>query len=167
MENKIAHLGTSDIHVSDIEKEDVLALWPILEEMHAEGDFRDIPIDYDKVNKILSLCVESDDFMCVIMRHEDRIIGFYIALITNEWFSNEPSAGELALYITPEYRSTGLAPILINRYLSWARKKNVKIISAGTTSNVNSEKTKRLYEGFGFNTIGFLFRLRNKLCADQ
>lgn len=150
----------SNTKVRKIKEGDISVLMTLGKAMHEEGAFRISRFSAEKVNKIFSLCLASDSFLCLVAEDGEEIIGFYIAALTQDWFSEDLAAKDMALYIIPSYRSKGLAKLLVSKYLKWAEENKVISIGAGTNSGVNSEGVKRLYESFGFNTVGYIFRKR-------
>jgi len=150
----------SNVIVRKIKDIDIPALMKLGMEMHEEGAFRISKFSAEKVNEVLSFCLVSDRFLCLVAEDNEEIIGLYIAVLTQDWFSEDLVAKDMALYITPSYRTKGLAQLLVKEYLTWAEENKAISIGAGTNSGVNSEGVKRLYEGFGFNTVGYIFRKR-------
>ena len=142
--------------VRKIKEGDIPSLMTLGKDMHEEGAFRISKFSANKVNKILNLCLTSDRFLCLVAEDNEEIIGLYIAVLTQDWFSEDLVAKDMALYIMPSYRAKGLAQLLVSEYLVWAEENKAISIGAGTNSGVNSEGAKRLYEGFG--TDGYIFR---------
>ena len=92
---------------------------------------------------------------------EDTIAGFLCAYITEELFFLEDVAWDATFYISPEYRGrVGIKTIkeLMSHYKQWAANSGAAAACLGISTDLNPEKTARLYEACGFIRNGITLR---------
>jgi GNAT superfamily N-acetyltransferase len=80
--------------------------------------------------------------------------GFMIGSVSGTWATPTLQAAEWMLYVAPEHRGSGLAVRLIKRFEELARAKGAKRIIAGSTTGINDEGVRKLYERLGYRSRG-------------
>lgn len=96
----------------------------------------------------------------MIAEHDGEWAGIMAAVLCEFEFSADIQASERTLYVTPKYRGSRAAVMLVASFVTWAEAMGAKHIVSGTITNVSPEiraKTARLYRGFGFKSIGEIF----------
>lgn len=72
-------------------------------------------------------------------------------------FSLELIAFESGLFITKEHRGGRLALALIKAYEEWAMSQGVARINLGTSTGIEADRVKALYERLGYTHVGYSF----------
>lgn len=150
----------SKVKIRTIREEDVTEALALGRKMHSEGAFSVLSFSEKKVKTLVERCVSSPGFLCLVAKDEEKIVGFYVAVLSEDWFSEVKVAKEIALYVTPEYRKSGIASRLIKGFLTWAVLREAVVAGAGTSSGLSNDSVRRLYEAEGFTTLGLIFRKR-------
>lgn len=83
----------------------------------------------------------------------DVAVGFLAASLTPVVFTFAFGAMEEYFYVTPEFRGTRAAYVLVREFMDWARAHNPSFIRAGVSTGVASGASK-LYEHFGMLSVG-------------
>lgn len=84
------------------------------------------------------------------------LAGVMVALIVEHWMSADLVATDLALYVEPPHRGSGIAAELVERYKQWAKFHGAVLTQAGVSTGIYTEQTARLYEAMGFKRCGVL-----------
>lgn len=80
--------------------------------------------------------------------------GCMIGVCTANWTSPTLQASELMLYVEPQARGTGLAIKLVQRFTEIARQRGAQKLYVGSSTGINDEGVRKLYERLGFKSIG-------------
>lgn len=80
--------------------------------------------------------------------------GCLIGSVSPTWYSPSPIASEWMLYVVPEHRGTGLAVKLIQRFTEIARQRGAHKLYVGSSTGINDEGVRKLYERLGFVSVG-------------
>lgn len=146
------------IRLADIN--DIPDLLAMGERMHAESPhFRKIQFSAEKLKATLENVLAADGGFLVVAEVRGAVVGVMMGLAMQHWCSHDYVTTELALYVEPEHRGSLLAPRLITAYLDWAARIGAKIITAGVSTEVNVEKTTRLYEAMGMRRFGVMLEV--------
>ena len=121
--------------------------------MHKESRYREMEFSEEKIARLLY----SENCFCSLAKSGDTYIGFIWGLVQEAWFSDCKTGFDLGLYILPEYRGKGMAPIrLIKSFEEFCRSKNCYEISLSSSVKVNDLTVSRLYEKLGYHECGFI-----------
>lgn len=81
----------------------------------------------------------------------DRLAGAAVAFLTQRPFSGELFVADLAVYVAPEHRGSGLAKRLIGVLESWAREEGAVEVQLGISSRISVPRTAALYRSLGYS----------------
>lgn len=137
---------------------DIPAMLHVGKMMHGESRYSFMEYDGEKVAATIRTLLGSG-FVRVV-RREGEIIGGMIGYMGEPWFSREPVAGELALFVIPDRRGGMAAAALVNEFVAWATERGAREITLAISAGVRVEETGRLYERLGFDNIGGVFKRR-------
>jgi RimJ/RimL family protein N-acetyltransferase len=140
--------------------DDIAAIGLHMVWMHESTSYSTTHLDTHKMLINLRHFIESSDVCVFVLEVEDEIEGVFMGLVSEQWWGNDLQAVDLLLYISPVFRNNRAAPKLVNAYIDWAKTKGVKSdqIRLGITTDVNVEKTSKLYNNLGFADGGKLFK---------
>ena len=86
-----------------------------------------------------------------IAEDDGDVIGMFVGMVTEQWFSTDKSATDLVFYVKPEFRGRSLAPWrLVHLFEKWAVAQGVRSISCGSSTGVNAARTADLYRRLGY-----------------
>jgi GNAT superfamily N-acetyltransferase len=142
------------------EVQDIPALVEIGRLFHAEAEhFSKCDYSSNKVISFLENLLTNEDALVNVIERDGVIIGGMAAIIFQEWYSTDPLATDICVFILPEHRGSTAAAELIQSYKAWAKEKGAvySLISVG--SGINMERTQQLYEKLGARYIGPLLAI--------
>ena len=144
--------------VREIKKDDVIPMVNIGEKMHNAGSFKKIKYDKNKLFKLVSSSINSDNMIWFVAEDDGEYIGMIGGFISEFFFSCEKYASDFLIYIPDEKRGGKTAVELLNKFEEWAKSKGAVEIRPGSSNNTNPEQVKKFYEWQKYETIGHLFR---------
>lgn len=100
--------------------------------------------------------IESPDGLVRVAIMDGVIVGAIMGFACEHYAADDTVATELALFVAPSHRASGLAQILVSELDAWAQSKGCAWLQAGTTTGVQPERTAKLYEGLGFQRCGIV-----------
>jgi L-amino acid N-acyltransferase YncA len=139
--------------------EDIPALVDLGAVMHQESRYRVLPYAPNKVFGLLANMIEKDTGLLIVAERNGEIIGGFMGLVVEHWFSNSLIATDFALFIHPDHRGGMTAARLLKRFVAWSREKGAELITAGITTGVNADASTRLYQSIGFEPVGIAFNM--------
>jgi len=80
--------------------------------------------------------------------------GVMFGSVSAPWTTPVPQASEWMLYVTPKNRGGGHAVKLIRMFTDMARQRGAQKLYVGSTTGINDEGVRKLYERLGFNSTG-------------
>lgn len=150
----------SDINIREAVMTDVGSICVHLMNMHETTSYKNTNVDIQKMSQSLMNFIELEGVCVFVLEINEDVEGFFIGAATEQWWGHTLQASDLLLYISPAFRNNGSAPALINAYKAWAIGMGVQKdqIRLGITTDVNVEKTSKLYNNLGFVDGGKLFK---------
>ena len=139
--------------------DDIPAMLRLGEIMHAESRYSFMAYDAEKVATTLTTLIDSG-FVMVREANGGELVGGMVGYMAEPWFSREPVAAELALFICPDKRGGVAAWYLINAFVEWAEQRGAREITMAITTGVKVEDTGKLYQRLGFEQVGGVFKRR-------
>lgn len=139
--------------------EDIPALVDLGAVMHQESRYRVLPYAPNKVFGLLANMIEKDTGLLIVAERNGEIIGGFMGLVVEHWFSNSLIATDFALFIHPDHRGGMTAARLLKRFVAWSRERGAELITAGITTGVNADASTRLYQSIGFEPVGIAFNM--------
>ena len=94
--------------------------------------------------------IASDDCLVVVARQEAEVVGHLVGYTSASSPTRLPStyANLRSLYVLPDHRRQGVADLLVDRFLSWARERGCA--EAHVDHYALNDSAQRLYERRGF-----------------
>ena len=84
------------------------------------------------------------------------VVGFFIALQDQFWFSKTHYATDLAFCVAPEHRDQ--AVWLLRRFIRWCQEHRISHIQLGLSTGLDTEgRTGQLYEAHGLKLAGGIY----------
>ena len=89
-----------------------------------------------------------------VAEHKGRVIGMMVASIQTFYFMSGHFVQADIFYVHPDYRGTRAAALLLVELNSWADLIGAKVTLGGNANKLNTDRTARLYERFGYQQAG-------------
>lgn len=136
---------------------DIDALIALGHAMHAESRYAHMPWDRAKVHDLISGLIDSDDGLALVAESSDGIVGGFLGMVHEHYFTTVRVASDFAMFVRPDRRGSVMAASMLKAYVAWARELGIEMIQVGITTGVSVEACSRLYEACGFRPVGNLF----------
>lgn len=120
--------------------------------MHQESRYRDYAFDEAQIMRIIS----NPDCLTLLSVRDEQVVGFFVGVITPQWFGPDLTGQDLGLYIDQPYRGGTMAMRFMKRFEAWCRGRGCRSIQLGSTAGIDTEVAYRLYTGMGYRDLGFL-----------
>lgn len=138
---------------------DVPALVELGRRMHAESPrFVRLAFDPQRLAGVATNLIPNKDCCILVGDNDGPLIGMFVGFVMQHFFSTASYASDMALYVTPEERGGSLAVRFLRRFESWSRDKGAAELVPGISTEVEVERTARLYERLGYKRSGLIMR---------
>ena len=136
--------------------QDIPALIDLGQVMHAESRYSVMPYLPSRVERTLHMLMNGAG--CVLVAEVDgELVGGFMGACNEHYFSDQKVAGDLAIFVAPEFRGGMLGARLIKSFVEWAQEQGAKIIDTGVTTGVTTPQTEALFAKLGGKLIGSVF----------
>jgi GNAT superfamily N-acetyltransferase len=125
--------------------------------MHEESDFRVHPFCPDKVVTLATLCLSSENFVCFVAETDQDIVGMFVGLAGDHYFSEAKYASDMLLYVEPRYRGSSAAIRLMSAFEDWAVEQGCHEIRVGAATGIEPERSDRFFKGIGYTPSGIQY----------
>lgn len=130
--------------------------------MHAESRFRVYRFVPEKVEALLAQAIEGALPGVVFVAERDQVVvGGAIGLCTEQWFSDQLVAQDLAIFMDPRHRGGMAAARLIAAFVEWAGAQGAVTTELGINTGVEVERTALLYGRLGLRLAAHLYVKEN------
>ena len=135
------------------EKTDLLAILDLCQHHHDSVAFGALPFSRPKVYQILQASL-ADPTRSVLLISQDgpKIVGVFLATVSEVSFSEEKVASELAFWLLPDYRKSRRVLDLISAFEYWA-KHIAKVRYAILSKTPLQDETERSYQRLGYGKV--------------
>ena len=109
---------------------------------------------------ILSSTDESSPYFMRVAEENGELIGMFLGLVTEYFFSEEQIAMEQVVFFYPEKRK-GVSRSLVKmfgEFEDWAKKQSAREICLGVTSGIAGDGYEKLIERVGYRRAGSIFK---------
>jgi GNAT superfamily N-acetyltransferase len=136
---------------------DFPALVEMGRDMHAESPrYRGMSYDAAKVAELAKRLADMKDIaILLVAERAGEVIGMFVALIAERWFSQDRYITDLTVYVKPEYRGGSAFYRLVKAFEDWAEKQGVQDIAIGVSTEIHAERTVRAYQQLGYRLAGY------------
>lgn len=113
-------------------------------------------LDRDKAAKVIRQALNHRMHAVFVAERAGQVVGFFIAVQDQFWFSKERYATDLAFCVLPEHADQ--AVWLLRRFMRWAKASNINHVQLGLSTGMDPEnRTGRLYEAHGLSKVGGIY----------
>ena len=123
------------------------------------GQYSSVEVDTDTLyDSVLAWCT-SEDSAVFLLIEDKKIVGIFIGVLNQIWYSREYEAVEILLYIDEKHRSLKAFSYLMETFDAWWEEEDALYAVLGATS---SEKDlTKLYSVVGYSPAGRYYRRYN------
>jgi|TARA_Y100000296_G_scaffold44110_1_gene50569 GNAT superfamily N-acetyltransferase len=150
----------STITIREYELEDVKEMVELGELMHKEGAYSFLPYSKAKLRELGKRFKQTDYGNAWVAIADGKVIGMYVAFITEYFFCYEKIAQDFLLYIHPDHRKGTIAIRLVKKAEEWARERGAKEFCPASSMAISSGRLEKLYNFMKFKTVGHIFKKR-------
>lgn len=125
--------------------------------MHAESNYAPLAFSELVYRRFLEAVLEHEQCCILIAERNQGVVGVYIGVVNNAFFSMDKIAQDVLLYVTPEHRGGMAAMWLIKAFEAWAMEQGAIQIRPGISVGGPIEVAARLYHAAGYQTAGYTF----------
>lgn len=138
--------------------DDIPAMVRLGRQMHGESRFR--PISFSDAKLAATLAGLLTNRMCVLVAERaGDIVGVFLGVVTEYYFSEEKLAIDLALFVEPTARGGFTGAALVRAFIGWAKGNRIQHVELGVSTGVMVDETAALFEKLGFKRQGMLFTM--------
>jgi len=132
--------------------EDIPKITDLAEEMHPEGDYKNVPFCREMYENFLSIALPQDQYCLFLCEKDGEIIGAIMGSVFCYLFSPLIQAADMGFFVKKEHRGSLVAPKLVGAYEQWAATKG----AVKTRLDVSTGDTKAgaFYERLGYTCVG-------------
>ena len=134
---------------------------PVIIEMakafHRESDARKYTLTNERIKELATLIISTG--LGILAVKDGEAIGMMGAMLQKNVFFDELMAGDYLIYVTPEYRGTEAAQLLVDYYIQWAKTYGARCIGIDIESGINDERAINFYNKMGFRVTGYHMKL--------
>ena len=136
--------------------DDIPSLIRLGREMAAEAPtFKMLEFDDKKVIDLFNSPAMVDLGACMIAEVDGEAIGMFCGLVLPHYFGHMLMANDLCLFVSKSKRGGTAAYRLIKKFESWALAKGAVSLRFGVSTNIEPERTLKLYEKLGYKLEGY------------
>lgn len=139
------------------EKTDLDDLVELGRRMHAESNYTPLVYSEFVYRRNLELLLGSERGCVLVAELQGELIGVYVGVVGDAFFSTDRIAQDLLLYVEPEHRGGMTAMRLIKAFENWAWQQGAAQIRPGISVGGDYTTAARLYEAAGFDVCGYTF----------
>lgn len=128
--------------------------------MHNESSFKDIRYDKEKLQELGEMIVARPEvFFASVAEDENKVIlGMFVGVITEYYFSKDTMATDLLFYVDENKRGALACLKMFKEFELWAKRNNAKEVRPATSTGIQVQRTAKLYEHLGYEQTGHTFR---------
>ena len=125
-------------------------------EMHRNSIYRDMALDPEKVVRQLASCgtIVPDRYFRLAVR-DGKVLGGFFGHVRRTFFCDDLLAHDMGWWVLEHARGSAAAILLLDDFEYWARGQGAKKVMVGQSTELNIERTTKLFEHCGFRMIGF------------
>lgn len=120
-----------------------------------------VEFNEQKIRQTVTDSVSSAHPTIFVAERDGRIVGMMVASIQTFYFMSGHFVQADIFYVHPDCRGTRAAALLLAELQTWADEIGAKVTIGGNANKLNTDRTTRLFERFGFQQAG-LSLLRQK-----
>lgn len=125
--------------------------------LHDESPrYRGMAYDEGKVRRLAERLAALDGVaLMLVAESKGEMVGMFIAIIAERWFSDDKYITDLTVYVRPEHRGTTAFYRLVKAFEAWADEHGVQDIAIGVSTEIHTDRTVHAYRHLGYKLAGY------------
>lgn len=124
-------------------------------QMHAESPrFSRFGYSPERVHGLCRAVVDNPDWLVLLAERNAAPIGMMVGFVTEHFFSDARYASDLVVYVVPEQRGSSAMVRMLRVFEGWAESRGAAESAPGISTEVQADRTARLYERIGYRRSG-------------
>jgi GNAT superfamily N-acetyltransferase len=140
--------------------EEIKYLVSMARRLHDNSKFRNMHFDDEQVEKLGHQALDTKTMFIRIIEHvpTEVPIGMLLAYVSQSIFGRDLVANDIVLLVEEEHRGRCFDAVkyITAQYRDWAQTAGAKRIYLSTSTGVDPEAARKVYEACGFHQIGTL-----------
>lgn len=133
--------------------DDLVNLMVLCQNFHSTSPYSKLELSTTKLTKILNEILDSEDFCVIVYESDNKLNGMLIGTVTQLLFSEKYIASELAWWVQPEARKSGVGLELHLAFEQWAKEMADDAVSMVLLEDDNKELIDKMYTKLGYKPI--------------
>ena len=147
--------------VRPIEEHDIDVCIEMGEAMHQESRYSPYEFNKDKILQLINATFTNPkSYSMFVVEDDEDIVGLLVGVCVEYWFGTDKQTADLAIYVKPEKRGTSAVGRLIRAYEKWASNLGIKEIGVSTSTGVDTERTRGLFQRLGYTPAAYAYSKR-------
>lgn len=133
---------------------------------HAESSYHWLPFDGTKLATVADRVIRQGNGYAALAGDASGAEpwGMIVGVLNEYWFCRARFAADLVLYVAPGRRRTWASATALRAFYegfrSWAKMQGAVEAGLSVSSGIHTEATGKLFERFGLDRIGLIYRAR-------
>tara|TARA_R100000458_G_C8227843_1_gene210383 strand:- start:311 stop:766 length:456 start_codon:yes stop_codon:yes gene_type:complete len=148
------------MNIRPFKKDDIKHMIELGAKMHQESNFKDLKFDKDKLIALGEfILVNPNMYYAVVAEDKNKcIIGMFVGIITEYYFSYDKVASDLSFYVEKDKRGALASLKMLKEFEKWAKRNGASEVRPSTSTGIEIERTRKLYRHLGYEVTGNTFR---------
>lgn len=126
---------------------------------HGEGWYADFPYSPERTRQTVEAAMVSHDCLpLVVETPSGEIAGFFIGVVSPNWFTDTRYAMDLVTYVAPRYRNGAALRRLVAAFEAWCRIKKIEEVILGMSNGTDPERADPLFRRLGYRPLLTAYR---------
>lgn len=138
-------------------EDDIPALVQLGAAMHAESPrYNRFAFDAEKTQGFIRNLVVSPVGFAAVAEEAGALVGMLGGIAIEHFFGHDLTAVDVAVYVAPAHRGGSIALRLVQEFEHWAQSVGAREALLGVSTEVQPERTSKLYTRLGYRLSGYL-----------
>jgi len=148
------------VEIRSLEWADIPSVVDLAKQMHAESAFSRFQFDDSKMAVQLTMpLTHPESQFCHVAVKDKEVVGALFGYLTEFLFGPELIAMDYGWYVLPKARGTSARVRLLKNFQRWAKDHGAVEVCMGVSTNVQKDKTGKLFKKLGYKHVGGLYKL--------
>jgi GNAT superfamily N-acetyltransferase len=153
--------ATKDILIRAPSQEECERLAPLLVTIAQQGTFAALDVDYAKGVANLKRWLDMPNQFVMGAWIAGQPVGTMIGFVAQQWYSQDFTAHDRLLFVSPENRGLGIGKVLAEAFDAWRLERGAKLAFINIAAGINPDAAGRTAEAAGFRHVGPIFMKGN------
>jgi len=150
------------MHIRDFTLDDAPQMIELGRLMHGESTYAGADYSPEKLMQMAKEWLQYPEWRFARVAVDDSgvIYAMYVGQISQYYFGQDLVASDTLFFVRPDRRGSFAAAKLVKEFEEWAFSRGALDIRPASSSGVEIERVRHLYEALGYNLVGYVFQKR-------